>query len=133
MYLIDTNVLSEARRGTSEARRWLRSVDSGLLYVSVITLGEIMKGVALRQRSDSRAAGRLAEWLQQLRQEYADRVLPVSDLVALEWGRFAAQRPRGMADALLAATAAVHNKIVVTRNSTDFVDTGVPVINPWQL
>src|SRR5436305_6061355 len=113
MYLIDTNVLSEARRSTPEARRWLRSVESSTLYVSVVTLGEIMKGVALRQRTDSRAAGSLAEWLQRLRQEYADRILPISDLVALEWGRLAAQRPRGMADALIAATASIHGKIIV--------------------
>jgi predicted nucleic acid-binding protein len=133
MYLIDTNVLSEARRGTPEARRWLRSVESSTLYVSVVTLGEIMKGIALRHRTDSRAASSLAEWLQRLRHEYADRILPINDLVALEWGRLAAQRSRGMADALIAATASIYDKIIVTRNSTDFLDTGIPVINPWQL
>jgi predicted nucleic acid-binding protein len=133
MYLVDTNVLSEARRGTTAARDWLRSVDPEAIYLSVITLGEIMKGIELRQRTDPRAAGSLRQWLDQLRQDHADRILPVGDEVALEWGRLAAERPRAMADALIAATAIVHRKTIVTRNSADFEETRVPVINPWQL
>jgi toxin FitB len=131
MYLVDTNVLSEARRGSEEAQRWFRSVDPAAVYLSVITLGEIMKGIALKQRTDRRTAARLTEWLERLRREHADRILPISDLVALEWGRLAAARPRAMADGLIAATAAVHHKIIVTRNAGDFADTGIPVINPW--
>jgi predicted nucleic acid-binding protein len=133
MYLVDTNVLSEARRGTTAARDWLRSVDPEAIYLSVITLGEIMKGIELRQRTDPRAAGSLRQWLDQLRQGHADRILPVGDEVAIEWGRLAAERPRAMADALIAATAIVHRKTIVTRNSADFEETRVPVINPWQL
>ncbi len=133
MYLVDTNVLSEARRGTTVARDWLRSVDPETIYLSVITLGEIMKGIELRQRTDPRAAGSLRQWLEQLRQGHADRILPVGDEVALEWGRLAAERPRAMADALIAATAIVHRKTIVTRNTADFEGTRVPVINPWQL
>jgi predicted nucleic acid-binding protein len=57
----------------------------------------------------------------------------ITDLIALEWGRLAAERPRGMADGLIAATAAVHRKIIVTRNADDFADTSIPVINPWDL
>ncbi len=64
MYLVGTNVISEARRGTREAVFWLRSVRTSAIYLSVLTLGEIMKGVAIKERADRRAAGHLAEWLQ---------------------------------------------------------------------
>jgi len=131
MYLVDTNVLSEARRGTREARIWLRSVEPATIYLSVITLGEVMKGIALKQRTDRRAAAALTVWLEQLRLDHSDRILPISDRVALEWGRLAAERSRGMADGLIAATAMVHSKIIVTRNVADFSDTRIPVINPW--
>ena len=133
MYLVDTNVLSEARRGSQAAQDWLRSVDPETIYMSVITLGEIMKGIALKQRSDRRAATSLTQWLEMLRNDYADRILPITDSVALEWGRLAAERPRAMADGLIAATASVYDKIIVTRNVVDFDDTRLPVINPWQL
>ena len=131
MYLVDTKVLSEARRGSREARVWLRSVDPASIYLSVITLGEIMKGIALKLRADARTAATLTAWLEQLRRDYIDRILPINDRIALEWGRLAAERPRGMADGLIAATALVHAKIVVTRNVDDFSDSRVPVINPW--
>jgi len=131
MYLVDTNVLSEARRGSNEARIWLRSVDPTTIYLSVITLGEIMKGIAIKLRTDRRAAAALTAWLERLRLDHSDRILPISDRIALEWGRLAAERPRRMADGLIAATAMVHTKIIVTRNIGDFSDTGIPVINPW--
>lgn len=132
MYLVDTNVLSEARAGSNEARTWLRSADPAAIYLSVITLGEIMKGIALKARTDARAAASLTVWLEQLRGAHSDQILPISDDIALAWGRLAAERPRSMADALIAATAAVHGKILVTRNVGDFADAGVPVINPWE-
>lgn len=131
MYLVDTNVLSEARRGSREARTWLRSVDPSAIYLSVITLGEIMRGIALKERTDKRAAGPLTVWLERLRHDYGDRILPITDRIALEWGRLSAERPRGMADGLIAATAMVHAKIIVTRNIADFSDTRVPVVDPW--
>src|SRR5947209_6104565 len=131
MYLVDTNILSEARRGSREARTWLRSVDPTTIYLSVITLGEIMKGIALKLRTDARTAARLTAWLEQLRADHSDRILPISARIALEWGRLAAERPRGVVDGLIAATAAVHGKIIVTRNVADFADTRVPLINPW--
>jgi hypothetical protein len=131
MYLVDTNVVSEARRGSREAGTWLRSVDPTTIYLSVITLGEIMKGIALKLRSDALTAARLTAWLEQLRQDHSDRILPISDRISLEWGRLAAERPRGVVDGLIAATAAVHGKLIVTRNVADFADIRVPVINPW--
>ena len=130
MYLVDTNVLSEARRGSKEVRIWLRSIDPTTIYLSVITLGEIMKGIALKRRADARRAAALTAWLEQLRRDHSDRILPITDRIALEWGRLAAARSRGMTDGLIAATAVVHTKIIVTRNVEDFSDVGIPVINP---
>jgi predicted nucleic acid-binding protein len=133
MYLVDTNVISEARRGSPQALAWLRAVDPLSLYLSVLTLGEIMRGIVLKQRSDPKAAGHLAEWLRKIRHDHATRILPVTDQIAVEWGRIAAIRPRGDIDGLIAATAIVHDLILVTRNEQDFVDTGASVINPWDL
>lgn len=133
MYLVDTNVVSEARRNSPEAVAWLRSAAPSSIYLSVITLGEIMKGIALKERSDRQAAGHLAEWLGKLRQDFSVRILPISDHVAIEWGRIAALRPRGDADGLIAATAKVHDLILVTRNVADFDDAGVSIVNPWAL
>lgn len=131
MYLVDTNVVSEARRGTEVVRNWLRSVDAAAVYLSVVTLGEIMRGIALKRRTDPDQAASLTVWLERLRYEHASRILPINDLVALEWGRLAAIRTRGMADGLIAATATVHGKIIVTRNVKDFAGTGNTVIDPW--
>ena len=131
MYLLDTNVLSEARRGTPQAVGWLRSVEPDRLYLSVITLGEIMRGIALKGRSDPHTAAHLSAWLAGLRQDHADRILPVTDRIAAEWGRLSALRPRGGADGLIAAIAIVHGLIVVTRNIADFADTGATCLNPW--
>jgi toxin FitB len=90
-----------------------------------------MRGIALKLRTDARTAAALTAWLEQLRHDHSDRILPITDRIALEWGRLAAERPRGMADGLIAATAAVHTKIIVTRNVEDFSDTRIPVIDPW--
>jgi toxin FitB len=80
-----------------------------------LTVGEIMKGVAMKERADRRAASRLAEWLQALRLEHADRILPVTSAIAMEWGRIA---------------AIVHGLILVTRNAAEFSDLQVSMINP---
>ena len=131
MYLIDTNMLSEARRGSPQALGWMRSVDPDRLHLSVITLGEIMRGIALKERSDPQAAAHLSAWLTRLRHDHAARILPVTDRVAVEWGRLSALRPRGGADGLIAATAIVHDLVVVTRNVADFADSGAACLNPW--
>ena len=133
MYLVDTNVVSEARRGTPQAVGWLRSIRPDTLYLSALTLGEIMRGVELKRKSDPQAAAHLEGWLRRLRDAHADRILPVGDAVALEWGRIAALRPRGDVDGLIAATAVVHGLIVVTRNVADFQDAGVSVLDPWSV
>ncbi|MCX7310260.1 MAG: type II toxin-antitoxin system VapC family toxin [Alphaproteobacteria bacterium] len=133
MYLLDTNIVSETRRGSSEATAWIRSVKGRTLHVSVITLGEIMRGIQLKERKDPKAAAILAEWLIALRELDRETVLPVTEAVALDWGRLSADRSRNTADGLIAATARVHDLILVTRNVTDFEDTGVSIINPWNL
>lgn len=132
MYLLDTNIVSEARRGTAQAVSWLRSVDPLSVHLSTLTLGEIMRGIALKQKPDPRAAAHLTEWLRKLRHDHADRILPVTDQIAVEWGRIAAIRPRGDIDSLIAATAIIHDLILVTRNVKDFEDTDAAVINPWE-
>ena len=95
MYLLDTNVVSEARRGTREAAAWLRSVRADGLFLSVITLGEVAKGIAMKERQDRAAALPLTAWLQALRRDFASRIIPITDAVALEWAEVAALRPAG--------------------------------------
>jgi hypothetical protein len=133
MYLLDTCIISEARRGTPQAVMWLQTAQPDTLFLSVITVGEIMKGVMIKMRSDPPAAASLLRWLDELRFVYAARILPVDDAVATAWGRLMAQRTRPVADALIASTAKVHNKVLVTRNVADFTDSGVDVIDPWAL
>lgn len=131
MYLVDTNVVSEARRGSPQALAWLRAVDPASVHLSTLTLGEIMRGIAVKQKSDPKAASHLTEWLRKIRHDHADRILGITAQISVEWGRIAAIRPRGDVDGLIAATAIVHDLILVTRNEWDFADTGASVINPW--
>lgn len=133
MYLVDTNIVSEARRGSPQAVSWMRSVDPQAIHLSTLTLGEIMRGITAKRRSDPATAGHLAEWLHRLRQRHARRILPVTDPISVEWGRIAAIRPRGDIDGLIAATALVHGLAVVTRNVGDFSDTGAEIVNPWTI
>jgi len=130
-YLIDTCVVSEARRRSAAALAWLKAVDAAALFLSVITVGEIAKGIAARQRTDPVAAAALGRWLDGLRNTYADRILPIDDAVATAWGHLTARRTLPVPGGLIAATARVHNLSLVTRNVADFVDTGVDVVNPW--
>lgn len=132
MYLLDTNVLSDAHKGVPEPARWLADADPWQIYVSVITLGEIERGIELVRTTKPGKARELAGWLNALRDDCQDRILTVTEDIAREWGRIAARRPRGDIDSLIAATAVVHGLTVVTRNVADFADTGAAVINPWQ-
>ncbi len=111
---------------------WMRSIDPQSAYISVITLGEITRGIAQLMRKDVVAASALSVWFSKLKLTHEDRTLPIDDAIAIEWGRISAVRTRGDADGLIAATAKVHGFILVTRNAKDFEDTGVAVFNPWQ-
>jgi predicted nucleic acid-binding protein len=111
----------------------MRSVSEQDVFVSVVTLGELCRGISMRRRRDPADADRMQAWLDdEVRKAFAGRILPVTEAVALRLGELSAQRTRPVADALIAATALVHNLAVVTRNVADFADTGVVVVNPWE-
>ena len=133
MYLLDTCVVSEARRRSPAAVAWLRAAQPNTLFLSALTIGELAKGIAIKQRTDPATAAGFQRWLDELRFVYAARILPVDDAVAATWGRWMAERTRPVIDTLILATAFVNNKIVVTRNVEDFAGTGVAVVNPWAI
>lgn len=132
-YLIDTNVLSETRRktGNSEVKSFFASLPPEQVYFSVLTLGEIRRGAIRQKRKDPSFNNELMSWLAQIESSAAGRILPVTLAIAYRWADLTVDRTRSPVDALLAATAAVHGLTVVTRNTVDFVDFGVPLINPW--
>ena len=138
-FLLDTNCLSELVRTHPEPRvlQWIDAADESLLYLSVLTLGEIRKGVAGLPPSQRRT--KLESWLElELRARFAGRVLGIDSAIADRWGTLAAAAKRsGRAlsaiDGLLAATALHHNLTIVSRNVSDFAGTPVPMVNPWQL
>ena len=134
MYLLDTNVLSELRkrsRCNPSVAAWIQPIASTELYVSVLALGEIRKGIALIAKRDATAAAKLETWLGGLYTSYADRILDVTAIVAEEWGRMNAIRPLSAADGLIAATAKVHDLTLVTRNVQDLHGVGVQLVNPF--
>ena len=132
-YLLDTNVLSETRRKKADpgVMAFLEAIDSSALYVSVLTLGELRKGIAAKRRTDLTAARALAGWLEGLEFGFADRILSVDAAVARLWGEWSADRPRPVIDTLLAATAAKHGLTFVTRNTRDISGLPVKVHCPW--
>lgn len=135
-YLIDTNVLSELRKGTranANVRRWFDSLDEDAIYLSVLVSGEIRRGIEGIRRRDSRAAAALEGWLANLIRAHSDRVLPVDAAVADEWGRLDARGTLPVVDGLLAATARVHDLTLVTRNVRDVARTGVDLLDPFAL
>jgi toxin FitB len=133
-YLLDTSVLSETRKRQPEAgvANWIAATPADRLHVSVLTLGEIEQGIArVRGREDRNQASALERWLRDVQAGFEDRVLPVTLPVAAAWSRQQYTRPLPVIDALLAATARVHDLTVVTRNVKDFELTGVQVLNPF--
>jgi hypothetical protein len=134
-YLVDTNVVAELARRAPNPRvaAWFRNVPDTALHLSVLTLGELRKGV--EALADARRKERLRVWLENdLAEWFGDRLLPVSAGVADLWGRLLAQagRPVPAIDSLLAATALHHGLRMVTRNERDFVFQGLDVVNPWE-
>jgi len=133
-YLVDTNVLSELRRKSPDAGvvTWFSQRPATTLYLSVLTLGEIRKGV--EGISDEMRRQALIDWLEtDLPSFFTGRILPVDGAVADRWGRLvaAAGRPLPAIDSLLAATALEHDLVLVTRNVKDFADLPVEIFNPW--
>lgn len=132
-YLLDTNIVSETRKKQADENvlAFVSHAHSTSLYISVLTLGELRKGVAQRYRSDPHAAKLLATWVDGLEFTFADRILGVDAATARLWGELSAQRPRPVINTLLAATAIVHQMILVTRNTNDVQDIDVKLHNPF--
>jgi predicted nucleic acid-binding protein len=132
-YLLDTNVLSETRKKQADERvmAFLSAVEPSALYISVLTLGELRKGVTHKGRFDPEAAKRLEFWVEGLEESFADRILGIDLATARLWGELSGQRPRPVIDTLLAATAVVHDLTLVTRNSSDVEDIALKVLDPW--
>ncbi len=133
--LLDTNVLSELRKGERcdpNVARWAESVSTTSMYVSVLVLGELRRGVERLARRDPTQARSLNRWLEQVRVAFAGRTLDVTEEVADAWGRLGVPDPRPVVDALLAATAKVHGLTLVTRNTADFGSMGIELLNPFK-
>lgn len=133
-YLIDTNIISEVRKGErcdSNVAAWYGSIDDASLYLSVLVLGEVRKGIERARPKDPGRARALEKWLSAVGEAFAGRILPVDEAVAEEWGRMNAKRPISTVDGLLAATAKVHRMTLAIRNTADVADLGAHVINPF--
>ena len=132
-YLLDTNVVSEIRKPQAHphVRAWFASVSGERLYLSVLTVGEIRRGIERLRRRDPAQAAVFEAWLASLRQHYADRLLPVTAEIAEEWGRLNVPDPIPTVDGLLAATARVGGLVLVTRNTVDLTRTGVRLLDPF--
>jgi predicted nucleic acid-binding protein len=136
-FLLDTNIPSELTRPNPQqtVADWLHNADDERLFLSVISLGEILKGITILPTSKRRT--QLEEWLEgTLRPWFGDRILPVNETVAERWGVLSGQckvkgRPLKVADGLIAATALTNDLALVTRNVSDFEGLGVKIINPW--
>lgn len=136
-FLLDTNIPSELTRPKSDPQveNWLDNADDDQLFFSVVSLGEIFKGITILPESKRRQ--QLHQWVDEtLRPWFKGRVLPVTEAIAERWGILAGEsqlkgRPLKVADGLIAATALEHELTVVTRNVRDFSGLGVDVLNPW--
>jgi len=137
MYLIDTNVISEARKKAKAnigVRRFFKQVveDKSRVFISVVTVGELRRGVeSIRHRGDQRQANQLEKWLKVLLGNYQDHMLDINQDIAQLWGQLRVPRSENALGKQIAATALIYDLTVVTRNHKDFVKTGVPVLNPW--
>jgi len=137
VYLVDTDVISEARKG-DKANAGVRAffadarVNNVALFLSAITIGELRQGVELiRHRGDSSQSLRLERWLNRLTVEYEDAILAFDLEAAQIWGRLRAPHPENPLDKQIAATALIYNLAVVSRNADHFQPTGVTIVNPF--
>lgn len=133
-YLVDTNVLSELRRPkrSPSVVAWFSSVSPDDLYLSVLTLGELRQGIESMRRKDLTAANALERWFNGICTDFSEKLLPVDAAIAERWGRLSQEQPIPSIDGLLAATAAVHDLTIVTRNVADFERSGIALINPFE-
>ena len=134
--LVDTNVISEVRKGDRCDRNvaaWYASVDDDDLYLSVLVIGEIRRGIAGVRGRDPARAELYAAWLDEVREAYEGRILPVTEEIAETWGDMNAHRRLPAVDSLLAATAQAHGLVLITRNVADIAATGVAALNPFDV
>ena len=134
-YLVDTNIVSELRKGpraNAGVIGWFAEVDDSDLYLSVLTVGELRRGVISIERRDAETARVLNSWLRGLVDGFSERLLPVDKAIAEEWGRMNAAQSLPVIDTLLAATAKVHGLTLVTRNTKDVARTGIHCVNPFR-
>ena len=132
MYLLDTNIISELRRPRPHGAlvAWLRAVRNDDLHVSAVTIGEIQSGIEMTREQDQDKAAEIEAWLEQVAETY--NILSMDAQVFRLWARLMHRRTDDLIeDAMIAATAAVHNLIVVTRNVRDFSGFDVPTLNPF--
>lgn len=133
-FLLDTNVVSELRKGercAPKVNAWAQSIEPNQNFLSVLVVGELRRGAILKRRTDRSGADALEQWIARLTHLYGDRILPVTLEIAQEWGRLGVLRPIPPEDGLLAATANVHRLIFVTRNIVNVQGLGVAILNPW--
>ena len=133
MYLLDTDVISVLRKGegTSNLTGWMSAQRMPDLYISVVSIGEIERGITRQERRNPAFALTLASWLDDMLAVYGDRILPVDLAVARRWGILSGALGHQSEDLMIAATALEHGLTVVTRNVRHFEPTGVPVLNPF--
>ncbi len=135
MYLLDTVVLSELRKPTRQRNphlvRWIEGVASQDLFISVVTIGEIERGIERQRRLDPPFAESLASWLDAVLRTYEGRILEINVAIARRWGRLSQQIGNKGLDLAVAATALEHGLTVATRNISDFAPTGVAAIDPF--
>ena len=134
-YLLDTNVISEIRKGPRcdpNVAAWFAAAPEAELYLSVLVLGEIRRGAALLRPRDAARAKQIDRWLEEIETGFAGKILPIDAPVAREWGRMSAIRTVPVIDCLLAATAKANGLVLVTRNTADTADLGAPLLNPFE-
>jgi predicted nucleic acid-binding protein len=133
-YLIDTNVISELRKGRRAnpgVASWFANLADDEVFLSALTLGEIRRGIESIRRRDSAAAAVLESWLGRISEAHRDRIVSVDRAIAEEWGRMNAPDPLPVVDGLLAATAKVVGLTLVTRDTDDIARSGVSFFNPF--
>jgi predicted nucleic acid-binding protein len=134
-YLIDTNIISEVRKGTrcnAHVSAWYASIADEDLFLSTLVLGEIRKGIELARSWDAGKAAALERWLREVESAFGGRVLGIDNAVSDQWGRMGAIRPVPVVDGLLAATALTNGLTLVTRNDRDVAGLGATVLNPFK-
>lgn len=133
IYILDTNVISAVRRAdrAPQVAAWLRGRAEESLFLSVITLGEIERGIAAQDRVNPAFAADLRAWMDRTLRLFADRILPFGATEAQIWGRLSHRIGHGGADLMIAATALAHDAVIVTGNVADFLPTGARVENPF--